>query len=115
MMPGDTPVSEALQRHHETGHGRWPIWEERDGQRRIMGLVDLDQLIFRENLDPAKPIGDFIRPAMYLEEDMRLEVALRRMQARGEQLAIVLGRNRRETGTLAVEAILKTMFGEVQL
>jgi CBS domain containing-hemolysin-like protein len=54
-------------------------------------------------------------PALFLDEDTRLEVALRRMQRAGERLAIVLGRDRRESGVVALEDILKVMFGEVKL
>jgi CBS domain containing-hemolysin-like protein len=46
---------------------------------------------------------------------MRLEIALRLMQRAGHRLAIVLGRDRAETGILSLEDILKVMFGEVKL
>ena len=37
------------------------------------------------------------------------------MQRAGERLAIVLGRDRHESGVVALEDILKVMFGEVKL
>jgi CBS domain containing-hemolysin-like protein len=52
---------------------------------------------------------------LFLEEDMRLEVALRRMQRSGQRLAIVLGRERREIGLLSLQDVLKVIFGEVSL
>jgi CBS domain containing-hemolysin-like protein len=60
-------------------------------------------------------VSDYIRPALFLEEDMRLEVALRRMQRSGQRLAIVLGRERREIGLLSLQDVLKVIFGEVSL
>jgi len=115
MVASITPVGEALKQAHEAGVAVLPIWEDRDGRRRILGVVDVGEVLFREDFDPAQTVGTCIRAALYLEEDMRLEVALRRMQARGESSAIVLGRNKLETGTLSMEAILKSMFGEVKL
>jgi CBS domain containing-hemolysin-like protein len=37
------------------------------------------------------------------------------MQRSGQRLAIVLGRDRRETGILSLEDVLKIIFGEVNL
>ena len=60
-----------------------------------------------------QPVADFIRPALYLDEDLRLEIALRRMQRSGQRMAIVLGRDRREIGIVTLDDILKVIFGEV--
>ena len=60
-------------------------------------------------------VGDYVKPAIYLEEDLRLEVALRRMQRSGQRLAIVLGLDRRETGIISLQDVLKMIFGEVSL
>ena len=60
-------------------------------------------------------MGEFVKPALYLDEDLRLEVALQRMQRGGQRLAIVLGRNRKESGILSLQDVLKVIFGEVSL
>ena len=52
---------------------------------------------------------------MFLEEDLRLDVALERLQRGGQRLAVVLGRDGREVGIVSLEDILKTIFGEVKL
>jgi CBS domain containing-hemolysin-like protein len=54
-------------------------------------------------------------PALFMEEDVRLEIALRRMQRAGQRLAIVLARDGSEVGIVTLEGILKLMFGEVKL
>jgi CBS domain containing-hemolysin-like protein len=63
----------------------------------------------------SKTAADYVRPALYLDEDLRLEVALRRMQRSGQRLAVVLGRDRREIGIVSLQDILKVVFGEVSL
>jgi CBS domain containing-hemolysin-like protein len=109
------PVSRVLEecrKHHFT---RVPVWEQREGRRRIGGLVSLNALLFDPALDTALPLSRFIRPAVYLHEDVRLETALRRMQRSGQRMAIVLARDRREIGVVTLEDILKAVFGEVSL
>ena len=54
-------------------------------------------------------------PALFVNEDMRLEVALRQMQRAGQRTAIVLSRERKEIGVVKLRDILKVMFGEMKL
>jgi CBS domain containing-hemolysin-like protein len=110
-----TPISEALTLCREHKFHRLPVWETRDGQRRIIGMVSLKLLLYQADLPPSKPVAEFVKPALYLEEDLRLEVALRRMQRSGQRLAIVLGRERREIGLLGLQDALTFIFGEVSL
>jgi CBS domain containing-hemolysin-like protein len=103
---------EKCREHHFT---RLPVWERRDGTRRIAGLISLNALLFQPDLDRSKPVGAFVRPAVYLDEDVRLEVALRQLQRSGQRMAIILARDRREIGIVTLEDILKAVFGEVNL
>ena len=110
-----SPVRAALQLAREKNLSRLPVWETRDSQNRIAGMLDVGALLFIENLDTEKTAGEFMSPALFLEDGTRLEVALRRMQRAGQRLAIVLARDGHETGVVALEDILKLMFGEVKL
>ena len=110
-----SPVHAALHLAREKNLSRLPVWETRDGQNRSAGMLDVSALIFVENLDGEKTAGEFMSPALFLEDGTRLEVALRRMQRAGQRLAIVLAHDGQETGVVALEDILKLMFGEVKL
>jgi CBS domain containing-hemolysin-like protein len=114
-ITAQTPVSAALELCREHKHTRLPVWENRDGGQRIIGMLALSTLLYQPALDAAKPVGDYMKPALFLDEDLRLEVALRRLQRSGERLAIVLGRERREIGILSLQDVLKVIFGEVNL
>jgi CBS domain containing-hemolysin-like protein len=109
------PVGIALNLAREKTFSRLPVWEMRDGKNRIAGLLAIGPLLYREDLDLEKPVSAQMTPALFLGEDTRLEVALRRMQRAGERLAIVLARDGHETGVASLEDILKVMFGEVKL
>ena len=115
MISAQAPVSQALALCRERKISRLPVSETRDGQQRIIGLVSLNSLLFRQDLNPNQPVLDHVKPALYLEEDLRLEVALRRMQRSGQRLGIVLGRERREIGVISLQDVLKVIFGEVSL
>jgi CBS domain containing-hemolysin-like protein len=110
-----TTVSEVLRICRERQLTRLPVWETREGQKRVIGLIHLNSLIFQAALDLGRLAADYTKPALYLDEDLRLEVALRRMQRGGQRLAIVLGRDRREIGIISLQDVLRVIFGEVSL
>ncbi len=114
-VTAQTPVNEifALARAH--GFNRLPVWQSQGNRRRIVGLLSLWSLLFEESLDSGKTAGDFLKPALYLDDEMRLEVALRQMQRTGQRLAIVLGYDRSELGIVSLQDILGVIFGEVRL
>ena len=108
-------LRDALKLASEKNLSRLPVWETRDGKRRIAGMLDVGALLFAEKLDAQKSAGEFMSPALFLDDSTRLEIALRRMQRAGQRLAIVLARDGREAGVVSLEDILKLMFGEVKL
>ncbi len=114
-VTAETPLSEIMTLARKHQRTRFPVWETRDGQRRIIGLVNLNPVLFSAELNPTRPAAEHVKPALYLQEDLRMELALRRMQKSGQRLAIVLGRDRREIGLLSLQDALKVIFGEVRL
>ena len=80
-----------------------------------MGVLSLKTLLYQSDFDASKTAGDYLKPALYLGDETRLEEAMRRMQRSGHRLAIVLGRNQREVGIISLQDILKFIFGEVSL
>jgi len=114
-VKAQTPVSEVLALYRERHLTRLPVWEMRDQQPRIAGLVHLNALLYAADLSGEKPVAEFVKPAIYLDEDTRLEVALRRLQRGNQRLAVVLGRDGREIGIVSSQDILKVIFGEVSL
>ena len=111
----ETSVGSAIALAREKKFSRLPVWEKRDGKRRIAGLLSLGPLLFRNDLDLTKPVSLHMTPALFVNENIRLEIALRLMQRAGHRLAIVLARNGAEIGVLSLEDILKVLFGNVKL
>ncbi len=111
----ETPMSEALKLAQENRRTRFPVWRTEGDRRRVVGIVSLRTVLYNADLDPSRSAGDYVTPALYMEEDLRLEAALQRMQRSGQRLAIVLGREQREVGIVSLQDILKVIFGEVRL
>jgi len=110
-----TPVNDVLAQARGHGFSRLPVWNTDGSGRRIVGLLSVRSLLEEEALDERKTAGDFLQPALYLDDEMRLEVALRQMQRTGQRLAIVLARDRAELGMVSLQDILRVIFGEVRL
>ena len=108
-----TPMSQVIelcQAHRVT---RIPVWRFQTGQRRVVGVVTLKTSLYEPDFDPAKPASEYLQPPLYLPEDLHLETALKRMQRSGQWLAIVTRQDRREVGIVALQDILRALFGEV--
>ena len=114
-VAADEPVKGALELARERHLSRLPVVGLRDGQQRVVGLINVNALLFNPPASPRARAADVLNPALFLEEDLRLELALRRMQRSGQRLGIVLGPDRRENGVISLEDILKFIFGEVRL
>jgi putative hemolysin len=115
MVNRSTPAGEVLALSRERRATRLPVYEPFAGGRRIVGMVSVDSLLYHPDLDPAKPVADFVRPALFLDVDTRLESALQRMRRSGQRLAVVLSRDQREIGIVSLQDILQRTFGEVSL
>ncbi len=113
-ISAEAPVSTVMELFRANGHTRLPVWQERDGKKRIAGLVSAESLLFGTEPAPTAKVSEMITPGLFLNEDLRLAAALERMQRGGQRLAIVLGRDGQEIGIVALEDILKTVFGEVR-
>jgi CBS domain containing-hemolysin-like protein len=110
-----TSMEAVLRLCQERNLTRLPVTQSAGAGRRVVGVVSLKTLLYQGDLDLRKTAGDYVKPALYLGAEMRLEEALRRMQRSGQRLAIVLERDQREVGIVSLQDILKFIFGEVSL
>jgi len=110
-----TSMKDALEFAREHKLTRFPVWNQRSEPRRIVGMVSLKRLLYETNIDESKTVAHYVRSAIYLDEDLPLDQALSRMKNRGQRLAVVLDRNRREIGVVSLQDILRAVFGEVSL
>ena len=115
IIPANELLRDAFERFRQLPQNLLPVAHEKPGHRRIAGFVDLKRLIFNQSIDPGDPVRKHIRQPLYLDEDLRLHEALRRLQRTGHRTAVVLARDQKEIGLITLEEILKFIFGEVRL
>jgi putative hemolysin len=108
-------IAEVMARFRELPQNVLAVASDKPRQRRIAGFIEAKALIFREDLNPEDTVSKHMRSAFYLDEDVRLHDALRRMQRAGQRTGVVVSRDRREIGLITLEEILKFIFGEVKL
>lgn len=113
-VPSTMPLPDVVAYGGEKGFNRLPVWREEAGRRKIAGMISVWTLLCSESVEKARTAGEFLKPALYLDDSMRLEVALRQMQRTGQRLAMVLDRNQTELGVVSLQDILKVIFGEVK-
>jgi CBS domain containing-hemolysin-like protein len=109
------PVGDLLALAREKRVTRFPVLQPDGSRTRVTGIVDVGALLYSAEPDDPRPVSEFVKPAVYLEEHLRLEVALQRLRRSGQPLAIVLGREGAELGIVSMQDILGFVFGEVSL
>jgi CBS domain containing-hemolysin-like protein len=60
-------------------------------------------------------VGDHLTGVMRLPSELSADEALRKMQASGQRVALVVKADQKELGWVNLRDILKTVFGEVNL
>ena len=108
-----TAVIDVLQVCREQGLTRLPVWQnEEGGRRRVAGFLNVRSLLYEPDLNGRKLAGDYLKPALFLDEGRRIEDALRQLQRSGQRIAIVLDQGRKEVGMVSLQDILKFVVGE---
>lgn len=120
-----TPIDRAATLHdHQTVHDLLalarsrrvsyvPLWKQAGSKRRVQGVVALSDALHEVPPETNPPLTTLLRPAVFVDEGMRLEDALKVLQRSRQRLAVVLNAPQRETGVITLNDILRAMFGEV--
>ncbi len=109
------PVEQAARLARERNVMRLPVRVEERGRPRTVGLLNVATLLYRGDVVKGRACDQFVQPALFLPADMRLEEALGRMRRGGRRLAVVIGRDEKELGVIALRDVLRVIFGEVRL
>jgi len=112
-VPASAPMSQVLALCRDRQFNRIPVLDTKTG--RAAGIINLEWLLYSGKLDPARPAREYMEPPFFLPEELRLEEALRRMQATGCRLGIVFSADHGETGLITLQDVLRVIFGEVHL
>jgi putative hemolysin len=108
----DATVEEGIRTAIDAGFSRIPAY---DGSTdHIVGLVYLKDLVGRANSGAAhEPIGESLRPAVFVPEQKRVAELLREMQTQKFHMAIVVDEHGDTAGLVTMEDVLEEIVGEI--
>lgn len=112
-IPASTTVDGIRDLCRRQGHTRMPVWSGSGPGRRVEGIVSLKDVLYSEPGGGRVAARDWLRPALFLDDSLRIEEALRAFQRSGEHLAIVRGPGGVEVGIVTLSDVLGALFLEV--
>ncbi len=105
-LPAELDVAEALERLVAAGHSRAPVFtDDLDDADRSVSLLGL--------VGRHGTVGDHAQPALVLPESLNAVVALRELQDRRRQLALVVSEHGGVDGIVTVEDLVEELVGEI--
>lgn len=110
-----TTVGDALKLFREKNISYLPVIRRNGNKSSVAGIISLKDILYSTETDPSKPVAHFVKPAIFITADTRLEKALERMQKSGRRLAIVIEPDKTELGIITFNDILGFVFGSLNL
>lgn len=111
MLDISKPLSELLPDIIESGHSRFPIYE--DDRDNIVGILLAKDLLLSIT-NPSIDVRPLIRPAVFIPETKRLNVLLHDFRSSRNHLAIVIDEHGGTTGLVTMEDVLEQIVGEIE-
>jgi putative hemolysin len=109
VLDPDDPCAEGRSALVTTGHSRAPVGHDHSLDDAV-GIVHLRDLL---SDDPDCRIGQHLQPAMLFPETVTVLRALRDMQIRRAQMAIVINEHGGAEGIITVEDLVEEIVGEI--
>lgn len=104
---------EVLSRVIEEGHTRWPVYENNiDNIIGIFHAKDLLRHMVQQNAPFA--LRDFLRPAKFVPDMMKIGSLLKEFQGGKAHLAIVVDEYGGTAGIISLEDVLEEIVGEIR-
>jgi CBS domain containing-hemolysin-like protein len=111
-LRADATIAELLATVHETGHSRFPVYEETlDHVTGVVGVTDA------LGVPPADRRSTLVaavaREPLYVPESLDLDGVLRALQSEGSAMAIVVDEYGGTDGVVTVEDLVEELVGEI--
>jgi magnesium and cobalt transporter len=109
----DGDLDDALKVISDSGHSRFPVVG--DSRDEVIGVVLAKDLLnhFVENAEGPFNIREYLRPAPFVPESMRLNVLLKKFRASRNHLAIVADEYGGVAGLVTIEDVLEQIVGDI--
>lgn len=112
LVEGDESARVALERMRGTGYSRLLVCgEDIDDVLGVVNYKDLIAPLMDGSIDD--PVSKFIRETMFVPETKNVIALLREMQAKHQQLAVVVDEYGGTKGIITIEDILEEIVGDI--
>jgi putative hemolysin len=112
FLDAATPLFKAAQIAVGSPHSRYPVY--RDSHDEVVGFVHVRDLLDPAHSGRATPVGEVVRPVLYLPASKRVLAALSEMRREGHHLAIVVDEYGGTAGIITLEDLVEELIGDIR-
>ncbi len=109
------PIGSSLEtlaeRFVESGHSRIPLYE--DSIDHVVGILHIRDVLRAIRSPEPPPVREMIKPPLFVPETKALGELLKELQARFQQVAIVVDEYGGTAGLVTVEDLIEEIVGEI--
>jgi CBS domain containing-hemolysin-like protein len=109
--PVDCSLDALAERFVESGHSRIPIYE--DSIDHIIGILHIRDVLRASRSPEPISVRELLKPPLFIPETKLLSELLKELQARFQQVAIVVDEYGGTAGLVTVEDLLEEIVGEI--
>ncbi|HEY7213380.1 MAG TPA: CBS domain-containing protein, partial [Thermoanaerobaculia bacterium] len=109
--PVDCTLDALAERFIESGHSRIPIYE--DSIDHVIGILHIRDVLRAVRSPEPSAVRELLKPALFIPETKPLTELLKELQARFQQVAIVVDEYGGTAGLVTVEDLLEEIVGEI--
>ncbi|MEA2559106.1 MAG: magnesium and cobalt exporter, family [Acidobacteriota bacterium] len=107
----DSSMDVLAERFIESGHSRIPLYQ--DSIDNIVGILHIRDVLRASRLPDPTPAQELIKPPLFIPETKPLGELLKELQARFQQVAIVVDEYGGTAGLVTVEDLIEEIVGEI--
>ncbi|WP_329251053.1 hemolysin family protein [Actinoallomurus sp. NBC_01490] len=112
FLDATTPLCKAAQIAAGSPHSRYPVY--RESHDDVVGFVHVRDLLDPQQSGLTTPVGDVVRPVLYLPAGKRVLAVLSEMRREGHHLAIVVDEYGGTAGIVTLEDLVEELIGDIR-
>jgi putative hemolysin len=112
FLDAATPLYKAAQVAAGSPHSRYPVY--RESHDDVIGFVHVRDLLDPQQSGRSTPVGEVVRPVLYLPASKRLLAVLSEMRREGHHLAIVVDEYGGTAGIVTLEDLVEELIGDIR-
>ena len=109
--PVESSLNTLAERFVESGHSRIPLYE--DSIDHVVGILHIRDVLRASRMPEPAPVRELIKPPLFIPETKPLGELLKELQARFQQVAIVVDEYGGTAGLVTVEDLIEEIVGEI--